>query len=84
MATYTLRNKEKIVKAFGLEYYETLIMCLDYYFAHNHNIEYFRNRGEKLFHISIGSPKMCLIQYQFYIIAKINTDYLLAYKGKLE
>ena len=77
---YTLRNKDKITKAYDQKYLDRMIKSLDKYFDKNKKIEVFENDGEKYEMIMVDDIGHTVNIFVFYVIRITFDVYNLAFK----
>lgn len=80
---YVLRNKAKLIKVFGEDYYDLLIKSLSNHFKLNNVItefEYETDKRYKIIHVDNVQPHTDSF-FEFYVISKTFDVYLLAYKS---
>jgi hypothetical protein len=80
MKRFTLRNKEKIVKAHGYDYYNLLMGSLESYFVKTDEIVEYDYEGlkTKIIHVPSTFPNS-QIDFEFAVISKTFDVYNLAY-----
>jgi hypothetical protein len=80
MKRFTLRNKEKIVRAHGFDYYNLLMASLENHFVKNEEIAEYDYEGlkTKMIHVPSSFPKS-EIDFEFAVISKTFDVYNLAY-----
>ena len=82
MARYSIRNKDKLIKSFGLKFWNNLAVSLDRHFAITKKIEELDYPGEpyKVIHVPNVQPKTDSF-FELYVIRITFDVYNLAYKG---
>lgn len=82
MHRYSIRNKNKIIDAFGLKFWNALAASMDRYFAITKKIEEHDYPGEpyKVIHVPNIQPKTDSF-FELYVLRKTFGAYHLAYKG---
>ena len=80
MKRFTLRNKEKIIKAHGKDYYDLLISSLKAFFEKTDTITEHEYSGlkHKIIHVP-STFKNSEIDFEFAVISKTFNVYNLAY-----
>lgn len=81
---YSLRNQNKIEKAFGATYLELLLKSLNEYFQNTDIIFEYENKESKykFIHVDSAYPNSEMI-FEFYVISKTFDVYNLAYKSSI-
>jgi hypothetical protein len=76
---YTLRNKDKIKKAYSSQYLDRMVKSLDTYFKTNEEIKE-EDSGENFNIIIVSDIEHSVNCFVFYVIKKTYDVYLLAFK----